>query len=116
MPSTVFIFADVSVWYWTRSSSFVVGDGDGSVSGVYVMETLRLDFHMGRVECVTCQVPESHCGVGAVKEGCCWGKWVLVVGGRRVMGGWVDGIFFDPGCCVSLRLPYLRQVFCLSGR
>lgn len=57
------------------------------------MATLRLVFHMGRVECVTCQVPDSHCGVGGVKEGgCCW-VLLVVVGGRRVMGGWLEGIF-----------------------
>lgn len=46
--------------------------------------TLRLDFHIGRVECVTCQVPESQVGVGGVKsEG--WGVSV-VVGARREIG------------------------------
>ncbi len=42
---------------------------------------LRLDFHIGRVECVTCHVPESQVGGGGVKEGGC-GRGV-VVGGRR---------------------------------
>jgi len=42
---------------------------------------LRLDFHIGRVECVTCHVPESQVGGGRVKEGGC-GRGV-VVGGRR---------------------------------
>lgn len=57
------------------------------------MRTLRLDFHMGSVEWVTCQVPDSHWGVGAVKDGGgCWEWWVDVVGGRReiewiIMGG-----------------------------
>ena len=44
------------------------------------MVTLRLDFHMGRVECVTCHVPESQSVVGGVKAG--WGRFE-VVGGRR---------------------------------
>lgn len=48
------------------------------------METLRLDFHMGRVEWVTCQVPASQVGEGGSKEGG-WGRWVEVVGGRREM-------------------------------
>lgn len=61
------------------------------------MRTLRLDFHMGSVEWVTCQVPESHWGVGAVKEGGCE-SWVEVVGGRRetevgAMMGMSDGIW-----------------------
>jgi len=35
--------------------------------GVYVMTTLRLDFHIGRVEWVTCQVPERNARGGDVK-------------------------------------------------
>jgi len=31
--------------------------------------TLRFDFHMGRVECVTCHVPESQEVVGDANEG-----------------------------------------------
>ena len=59
-----------------------------------MMATLRLVFHMGRVECVTCQVPDSHCGVGGVKDaGCCCWVLLVVVGERRVMGGWLEGIF-----------------------
>ena len=47
------------------------------------METLRLDFHMGRVECVTCHVPVSQSVVGGVKvEG--WGR-AVEVGGRRAI-------------------------------
>lgn len=45
-------------------------------SGVYVMHTLRLDFHMGSVECVTCQVPLRKDKGGAVN--------VLVVEEGRV--------------------------------
>ena len=44
------------------------------------MVTLRLDFHMGRVECVTCHVPESQSVDGGVKAG--WGR-LEVVGRRR---------------------------------
>lgn len=44
------------------------------------MVTLRLDFHMGRVECVTCHVPESQSVVGGVQAG--WGRFE-VVGGRK---------------------------------
>ena len=47
------------------------------------MVTLRFDFHMGRVECVTCHVPESQEVVGDANEGC--GRSV-VFGGRRVIG------------------------------
>jgi len=35
--------------------------------GVYLMRTLRFDFHMGRLECVTCQVSVSHSTVGRAK-------------------------------------------------
>ena len=49
------------------------------------METLRLDFHMGRVECVTCHVPCSHSREGGVKEAG-WGR-AAVVGGRRMIMG-----------------------------
>lgn len=44
------------------------------------MVTLRLSFHMGRVECVTYHVPKSQSVVGGVKAG--WGRFE-VVGGRR---------------------------------
>ena len=47
--------------------------------------TLRLDFHMGRVEWVTCHVPASWVGVGGVKEGGVGTE--VVVGGRRRMVG-----------------------------
>lgn len=43
--------------------SLVVEDG----SGVYVMTTLRFDFHMGSVLCVTCHGPERKSVGGAVK-------------------------------------------------
>lgn len=33
---------------------------------LYVIVTLRFDFHIGRVECVTCHVPESQAGVGGL--------------------------------------------------
>ena len=45
-----------------------------------MMVTLRLDFHMGRVEFVTCHVPESQSVVGGVQAG--WGR-SEVVGGRK---------------------------------
>ncbi len=67
------------------------------------MQTLRLDFHMGRVEWVTCQVPESHAGMGAVKEEGC-GRWVEVVGGRREMLGRLAvmmGVQLDDSLSVS---------------
>ena len=43
------------------------------------MVTLRLDFHIGREECVTYHVPFSQSVVGGVKAG--WGR-LEVVGGR----------------------------------
>lgn len=36
-------------------------------SGVYLIVTFRFDFHIGRLECVTCQVSDSHGMVGIVK-------------------------------------------------
>lgn len=68
--------------------------------GVYVMLTFRLDFHIGRVECVTCHVPVRKEGEGAVKVGG-WARWEEVVGGRREMGivgadifgGWGIGLY-----------------------
>ena len=50
-------------------------------SGLYAIVTLRLDFHMGSVECVTCHVPKSQSMDGGVKVGD-WIRW-RVVGGRR---------------------------------
>lgn len=47
------------------------------------MRTLRLDFHMGREECVTCQVSVSHCMVGDLKSA--GGEALEKVGGRMVM-------------------------------
>ena len=47
------------------------------------MVTLRLDFHMGSVEFVTCHVPESQSVVGGVQAG--WGR-SEVVGGRKESG------------------------------
>lgn len=51
------------------------------------MATLRAFFHMGRVECVTCQVPRNQSIGGGLKV------VVLevaldVVGARRVIGEW----------------------------
>lgn len=46
------------------------------------MVTFRLDFHIGRVECVTCHVPESQYVVGGVKAG--WGR-PEVLGGRTAI-------------------------------
>ena len=58
-------------------------------SGVYVMDTFRAVFHIGREECVTCQVPASQVGVGAVKEE--GGAREVPVGGRRRRGGDAEG-------------------------
>ena len=57
-------------------------EGDGA--GVYVMVTLRLDFHMGSVECVTCHVPCRNLGFGGDQ-----GETLLAgeeEGGRKVNG------------------------------
>ena len=80
MPLTDLVLSDFSGWYSTRSSILSESGRD-----VYVMRTFRLDFHIGRVECVTCHVPSSHVFWGGVKE-------VVeddedeVEGGRIVMG------------------------------
>lgn len=59
-------------------------------TGVYVMRTLREDFHMGSVEWVTFQGPASHWRVGG---GICGvGEAVERVEGRRRRGGIVDGL------------------------
>lgn len=39
-------------------------------NGVYCMRTLRFDFHIGNVECVTCHVSVSHCIDGGWKLAC----------------------------------------------
>ena len=69
MPLMVLSLSVDKGWYVTRSSTWVVdnsevGDAEepGVVAvageiGVYVITTLRLDFHIGRVECVTFQLP-----------------------------------------------------------
>ena len=46
------------------SRGVVLDDGG---RGVYLMRTLRLDFHIGRLEWVTCQVSVSHSTVGRTK-------------------------------------------------
>ena len=62
---------------------------------MYVISTLRFLRHIGRVECVTCQVPWRKERGGAVKV---WGVgWVEVEGGERVGGvrmvrGWGWGV------------------------
>ena len=57
--------------------------------GVYLMRTLRFDFHIGRLECVTCQVSVSHSTVGRVKDA---GAVALEnVGGRMI----VESAMFD---------------------
>ncbi len=85
-------------WYFTKSWSlgWMVMEGelvmelDSGGKGVYVIETLRALRHMGRVEWVTCQVPESHSVVGGVKfVVVVLGGVVEVDGARRVM---VDGV------------------------
>lgn len=45
-----------------------VDDEEGG-RGLYVIVTLRFDFHIGRVEWVTCHVPESHAGAVGLKLG-----------------------------------------------
>lgn len=48
------------------------------------MRTFRDFFHMGKVECVTFQVPESHEREGG---GIIWGVVGRVEGARRIIGG-----------------------------
>lgn len=77
-------------------SSSLVGASEAGTEvvggrGLYVIVTFRLDFHMGRVECVTCHVPDSQDVVGGVNAG--WGR-AEVVGGRRLVEiviapGWI---------------------------
>lgn len=38
-----------------------------AATGVYVITTFLFDFHMGRLECVTCHGPERKSSVGGVK-------------------------------------------------
>ena len=57
------------------------------------METLRAFFHMGRVECVTCQVPRSQERGGGVNDTAALEREAaaaaaVVVGERRVTIGW----------------------------
>lgn len=55
-----------------------------------MIETLRFDRHIGKVEWVTCQVPSSRVGVGGVKvEGP--GK-AAPVGGRSIIGEAIMGV------------------------
>lgn len=57
---------------------------EGDEAGAYVMVTLRLDFHMGSVECVTCHVPCRNSGFGDGQ-----GETILAgeeEGGRNVIG------------------------------
>lgn len=56
-------------------------EGDDGSKGVYWMRTLRLLFHIGSVECVTCHVSLSHSIVGFL---CPAGASAVEnVGGRR---------------------------------
>jgi hypothetical protein len=58
-------------------------EGDEGSRGVYLMRTLRLFFHIGSVECVTCHSSLNHCMVGflySVGAGA-----FEKVGGRNVM-------------------------------
>jgi hypothetical protein len=61
------------------------------------METLRAFFHIGSVECVTCQVPRSQGRGGGVNAVVALEVALeLVVGARRVICGWrVDGAGFE---------------------
>ncbi len=56
---------------------------------LYVIVTLRFDFHIGSVEWVTCHAPESQAGVGGVKAEA-WGV-LMVVGARRTIWEAMDG-------------------------
>lgn len=93
MPLTVFIFAEPRDWYETMSSSLSVVscavDGEVGGSVLYVIVTLRFDFHIGSVEWVTCHVPESQAGVGGMKSEA-WGRSV-VVGARMSIWEAMDG-------------------------
>lgn len=62
--------------------SFEIEGEDGS-RGVYLMVTLRLLFHIGSVECVTCHVSLSHSMVGFLWSGDAGA--VEKVGGRRAI-------------------------------
>ena len=61
-------------------TSWEIEDEEG-LRGLYVIVTLRLDFHMGSVECVTYHVPASQADVGDVKLEAC--ERPVVVGGRN---------------------------------
>jgi hypothetical protein len=79
------------------------------------METLRAFFHMGSVECVTCQVPRSQGRGGGVNTVVALEEVVvkLVVGARKVIcAGTVEGAGSEDdmlyarrigggGCCVQ---------------
>ena len=74
-------------WYVTRSSKRSVDSADTEPEdggrGVYLICTLRFDFHMGRLEWVTCQVSVSHGIVGSAKLAGVTAS--EKVGGRMVM-------------------------------
>lgn len=123
MPSTDLYFGELRGWYFTRSlrrgrggADVVDGEGGGG-RGVYVMETLRLDFHIGRVECVTCHVPARKDGEGGVKgKEVGWGRWVEVVGWRRE----IVGAIWESCCALRVDVLCLWEIpfsseLCLIG-
>lgn len=58
--------------------------------GVYLIVTFRFDFHIGKLEWVTCQVSDSHGIVGTVKLAGAAAE--EKVGGRIVMVAMLWGI------------------------
>ena len=60
-------------------------EGSDGSSGVYRIRTLRLFFHIGRVECVMCHSSLSHEMVGLLYPGGAAAS--EKVGGRSVTGG-----------------------------
>lgn len=117
MPLTVLVDEEPTGWYVTRSS---IWGGDVLAIGVYVMTTLRFFFHIGSVEWVTFQGPESHWRVGGAIDG------AGVVEGReegvRRVSGVVDAIVWryeaDGGiCCADIgRLRWISWLLDGGGR
>ena len=71
--------------------SLIVAGVEGE-RAVYVMLTLRFDFHIGRVECVTCHLPSrKERGGGSKEEVVGEMGYGEVVGDRRVTGMRVVG-------------------------
>jgi hypothetical protein len=83
--------------------------------GVYVMTTLRLDFHIGRVEWVTCQVPERNARGGDVKV---VGLGELeageLEGGRKQRGAGVEIVVAVTKSAMTAQ--YLRVLFVFAAK